>query len=699
MPVPAATRFVLCVPDLDLSFYWTRFRVQARLRVAAAGFRLEDLPVRSTTHQRDVLAALALGPGDVLALRPLERDQPALLPYVERLHAAGVRVLLLGDLAGVPSDVVHAQVQSDHGEGLARAASLLADGRAVRALLLGETPHARVDADALRAHAPEVTHLMLAVPCGGSAPDALRAHGQAQTTALLAAGALGDGDLVLAMEDALALGALDALEAAGPGAPRLAVAGIGAAPDSLRAVREGRLALTLFFDPGAWLDALLAALDAAPGARMRLHADMVDAANLDAFQVAHATCLVATLEETVNQVRAARRDAAFLDAVVENMPAMLFVKRLPDLRFEYVNRERERWLGMPRALILGRTVHDFDPRAAAALDTLRDHEALASGAIVDQPVTAVQRAGGDTRYVLTRRIPLLDPNGQPSHMIGISLDVTGRELAEQALARRQQELEAAHQALEENQDKLLIAEKMAALGRLTAGIAHEMNTPLAAIRAALAELDALVAEYADSVGDADVTADDHRQIAAEMRQSAALATRSAQRAAAFVRSIKHHTRQQGNEERVRFAVVPALEESILLLDHQLKRQRCAVRLDAPDPALAVTGTPDGLGQVVTNLLTNAVDAGAHAIVVRAAGSKDGVELAVQDDGGGIAPADLRRIFEPMFTTKPFGQGTGLGLAIVHAIVVEQFGGRIDVASTPGAGTCVTLHFPHPGEGL
>jgi len=83
--------------------------------------------------------------------------------------------------------------------------------------------------------------------------------------------------------------------------------------------------------------------------------------------------------------------------------------------------------------------------------------------------------------------------------------------------------------------------------------------------------------------------------------------------------------------------------------------------------------------------------------VRAAGSKAGIELAVQDDGSGITPADLRRIFEPMFTTKPFGQGTGLGLAIVHDIVVEQFGGRIDVASTPGAGTCITLHFPHPGK--
>jgi PAS domain S-box-containing protein len=515
--------------------------------------------------------------------------------------------------------------------------------------------------------------------------------------ALLAEGLLRDGDLALAMEDALALGVLDALDAAGPGAPRLAVTGFGAVPDGLRAIREGRQALSLFFDPGVWLDTLLAALDAAPGREMLLHAGIVDAGNIDAFQAAHATWLVATLEEAVNRARTASQAAAFLNAVVENMPAMLFVKRLPDLRFEFVNRERERWLGIPRERILGRTVHEIDPPAAADLDTLRDHEALASGTIVDQPVTAVRRTGGDTRYVLTRKIPLLDPNGQPSHMIGISLDVTERELAEQALARRQQELEVAHQALKENQDKLLIAEKMAALGRLTAGIAHEMNTPLAAIRAALAELDALVAEYDDSVGDADVTVDDHRQIVAEMRQCTTLATRSAQRAAAFVRSIKHHTRQQDHEERVRFAVVPALEESILLLDHQFKRQRCTVRLEVPDPALEVRGTPGGLGQVVTNLLTNAVDAGAHAIVVRAAGSEAGIELAVQDDGGGIAPADLRRIFEPMFTTKPFGQGTGLGLAIVHDIVVEQFGGRIDVASTPGAGTCITLHFPHPGK--
>jgi len=693
----AAPRFVLCLPDLDLSFYWTRFRVQARVRVAQAGFRPEDLPARSTTQQLDVLAALELGPGDVLALRPLERDLPALLSHVERLHAAGARVLLLGDLAGVAPWAIHAQVRADHGEGLARAASLLAGGRPVRALLLGETPHAYVDTGLLRARAPEVTYLTVAAPCTSSAPDAMRTHAQAQVAALLAGRNLGDGDLVLAMEDALALGALDALDAAGPGAPRLAVAGFGAVPDGLRAIREGRLAMSLFFDPGVWLDMLLAALDAAPGRRMLLHAEMVDAGNVDAFQAAHATWLVATLEEAVDQARTARQAAAFLDAVVENMPAMLFVKRLPDLRFEFVNRARERWLGIPRERILGRTVYEVDPPAAADLDTLRDHEALASGTIVDQPVTAVRRAGGDTRYVLTRKIPLLDPNGQPSHMIGISLDVTERELAEQALARRQKELEAAHQALKVNQNKLLIAEKMAALGRLTAGIAHEMNTPLAAILAALAEMDALVAEYADSVDDPDVTVDDHHQIVAEMRHCAALATRSAQRAAAFVRSIKHHTRRQGNEERVRFAVVPALEESILLLDHQFKRQRCSVRLDAPDPSLEVTGTPGGLGQVVTNLLTNALDAGAHAIVVRAAGSPAGIELAVQDDGGGIAPADLRRIFEPMFTTKPFGQGTGLGLAIVHDIVVEQFGGRIDVASTPGAGTCVTLHFPHPAK--
>jgi PAS domain S-box-containing protein len=693
-------RFVLCVPDLDLSFYWALFRAYARPRLDAAGFVCEDRPVRSTTQQETLLASLELGQGEVLALRPLEREQPALLTHVQRLHAAGVRVLLLGNLGGLGAGQFHARVMSDHAAGLACAArALLAQRGPARALLLGSAPHAQVNAQAMREDLPPgALDIQEAAPCVSSLPKLLLAHGRAQAEAALASGALGDGDLVLALDDMLALGAAQAA-ASHPGQPALAIVGAGATPGGLQALRQGAMQASLFFDPRRWLDAMLAALAAPPGTVHRLEAALIGAQDADRFQSEHALALLEVLDDTVAQMRSARQAAGFYEAVVENMPAMLFVKRMPDLHYFLVNRERERWLGIPRERILGRTAYDFYSREMADLYTERDREVLESGTIVDQPVVPIAVQNGDVRYVLTRKIPLLDANGHPDYLIGISLDVTERELAEQALARRQQELEAAHEALKANQHMLLVSEKMAALGRLTAGIAHEMNTPLAAIRAALAELQALVDEYQASMGDPGVTAEDHGHIAADMRHCAQLAARSAERAASFVHSIKHHTRHQDSNERTWFALAPALEESIVLLDHVLKQHHCRVELSAPDPSLKVHGTPGGLAQIMTNLLTNAVDArlpGRDPVIsLRVEAGERSLRLSVQDNGSGIAADNLSRIFDPMFTTKPFGQGTGLGLAIVHHLMAEQFGGRIEVASTPGAGACFTLHFPSP----
>jgi signal transduction histidine kinase len=106
-------------------------------------------------------------------------------------------------------------------------------------------------------------------------------------------------------------------------------------------------------------------------------------------------------------------------------------------------------------------------------------------------------------------------------------------------------------------------------------------------------------------------------------------------------------------------------------------------------------------QVVTNLVENAVDAsatkGGGAIDVRLSTREDNLLLEVEDAGTGIAPEILQRIFEPMFTTKPFGQGTGLGLSIVHDIVTGDFGGAVEVESRPDEGTKFTVRFPKGRE--
>jgi DNA-binding LacI/PurR family transcriptional regulator/signal transduction histidine kinase len=268
------------------------------------------------------------------------------------------------------------------------------------------------------------------------------------------------------------------------------------------------------------------------------------------------------------------------------------------------------------------------------------------------------------------------------------------------LERRARELERASVAIQQNQEKLLISEKLASLGRLTASIVHEMNTPLAAVRAALVDLGKLVTEYHQSVADPVVTPADHAEIVSEMRQVIGLAGSAAERAALFVRGIKSQTRDLGPHERRAFEVAPAIREALLLLGYALRRGNCRVVFDPPSDPVELVGSPVRFSQVVTNLIENAVDAsapGGGPIRLSLSPGPRALVLEVEDQGSGI-PADVMpRIFEPMFTTKPFGQGTGLGLSIVHDIVTGDFGGTIRATSEVGRGATFTVSFPHAME--
>jgi len=272
-----------------------------------------------------------------------------------------------------------------------------------------------------------------------------------------------------------------------------------------------------------------------------------------------------------------------------------------------------------------------------------------------------------------------------------------RDRLEERVVERTRELAEANEALRLNQDRLLAAEKMASLGRLTAGIAHEMGTPLAAVRSSLAVLDGLVREQERAIGDPEVTAADHAEIAAELKESLRMAATAAERAAAFVRGIKLQTRGAGTGERVRFDALDALRDAVLLLDHALRKGSCRASVDAEAGAYPLLGSPGRLAQVVTNLVTNAIDAsagrGGGPITLSLRRDGEGLELSVADEGAGIAAADRPRIFDPMFTTKPFGEGTGLGLTIVHDIVTGDFGGTIEVASEQGRGTTFRVLLP------
>jgi signal transduction histidine kinase len=243
---------------------------------------------------------------------------------------------------------------------------------------------------------------------------------------------------------------------------------------------------------------------------------------------------------------------------------------------------------------------------------------------------------------------------------------------------------------------LLTTEKMAVIGRLTAGVAHEMSSPLAALLAALDDLGALSGEYREAIGDPAVNADDHRQIAHEMETAVGLARTAAQRAATFVRSIRAQTRSNPSSRRERFDALALVRDSVNLLAHAARAGRTKVAVTSSSPMIELSGSPDRFAQVVTNLVGNALDAtgerGGGGVQVEVSGEPGKLRIVVKDDGPGIPPEVLPHIFEPLFTTKPIGRGTGLGLSIVKEIVEADYGGTITVETTVGTGTTFELEL-------
>lgn len=246
-------------------------------------------------------------------------------------------------------------------------------------------------------------------------------------------------------------------------------------------------------------------------------------------------------------------------------------------------------------------------------------------------------------------------------------------------------LDQAYQKLKENQQKMIIIEKMASLGRLTAGIAHEMNTPLATVRASMKELKSLVDEYKNSINDSQVLPEDHRAIAEEMIKYIDLATKAAEKSAGFIRGIKGQTKNLNSPFNEIFNASKVIFDVLSLLEFKIKKTLCRLISDL-DESIMLNGNKQWLSQIVTNLVNNAIEACSKSqgiITVKLIQSNEKeAELIVEDTGEGIPPENMSKIFDPLFTTKPFGEATGLGLSIVQEFV-NQFKGSISVASKPG----------------
>lgn len=277
-------------------------------------------------------------------------------------------------------------------------------------------------------------------------------------------------------------------------------------------------------------------------------------------------------------------------------------------------------------------------------------------------------------------------------------------ILEQKIEQRTQELENKNGELsntlgqlQSTQQQLVESEKMASLGGLVAGVAHEINTPVGIGITAISHLEEKVQEFSRLYGDGKMKRSDLEKFLEASRQSTTIITTNLNRAAELIQSFKQVAVDQSSEDIRNFKMSEYIHEILISLRPKLKRTKHKINVECNDH-LEVSTYAGAFSQVLTNLIMNSIihaygeeDEGHIGVEIKDEGDK--VHLVYSDDGKGIPADNLKKIFEPFFTTKRGQGGSGLGLHIIYNIVTQKMNGTIDCQSTVGEGTTFTIIIP------
>jgi len=324
----------------------------------------------------------------------------------------------------------------------------------------------------------------------------------------------------------------------------------------------------------------------------------------------------------------------------------------------------------------------------------------------------IERTRPDGRVLEVRVNPV--PGGG---FVAIYSDVTERKKAEERVRAAKDAAESALRELKAAQDRLVQTEKLASLGQLTAGIAHEIKNPLNFVNNFSALSVELIDELREELGS--IHLDDKRrteinEIADTLQSNLDKVVQHGKRADSIVKNMLLHSRQGSGEHRP-VDINALVDESLNLAYHgaRAEKQGFNITLERSfDPAAGeVDLFPQEITRVLLNLISNGfyaatkrkaeADGGDHEPTLAAATKNlgDSVEIRIRDNGTGIPPEVREKLFNPFFTTKPAGEGTGLGLSISHDIIAKQHGGSIEVDTQPGAFTEFRVILPRAGASL
>jgi PAS domain S-box-containing protein len=421
------------------------------------------------------------------------------------------------------------------------------------------------------------------------------------------------------------------------------------------------------------------------------------------------------------QLRTVLRDRDLLRTLINSMPDFIYAKDV-NCRFILANKFCCEVMGTTPERVQGRTDFDFYPAHLAKKFFDDEQSVLQSGeALLSRQEDAIDRSG-QTLTILTTKVPLKDAEGRTIGIIGMGRDITARVAAERQLQAAQDAMHAEMRERERMAIELQLAQRLESVGRLAAGIAHELNTPIQYVgdsihflRSAHAELSALFLAYrqvahSGAVGMNGVNLVDLRQmerqsdyefLAEEVPKALERSLEGTERVAAIVRAMKEFAHPGINEQQAA-DLNRALNTTITVARSEYKHiARVELELE---PLPDVVCNMGEINQVLLNLIVNAAhaiaDAGKDAstglISIRTQRLDTQVRVTIEDNGCGISGANVDKIFDPFFTTKEVGRGTGQGLAIARSIVVDKHRGEIQVSSAVGRGTTFTVVLPVQG---
>ncbi|GAB3732352.1 hypothetical protein GCM10028794_09330 [Silanimonas algicola] len=268
---------------------------------------------------------------------------------------------------------------------------------------------------------------------------------------------------------------------------------------------------------------------------------------------------------------------------------------------------------------------------------------------------------------------------------------------ENRVAERTRELEAANASLSQAMEQLVQREKLASLGSLVAGVAHELNTPIGNALTVSTALNDIHRQFADDLANGALKRSSLDRFVAENSEATALIERNLQRAAGLISHFKQVAVDQASVRRRTFVLAALVEDVLSTLSPRLKRSPHRVLVEIPAD-LAMESYPGPLEQVLTNLVENSLVHGfepGQAGVIRISAEAEGgrIRLRYADDGQGIPPTLRHRVFDPFFTTRLGQGGSGLGLYLVYNLVHGRLGGSIQLEESTGPGACFIVELP------